>query len=169
MIAKPLLNEILSQYTLPVNGLHGISHWARVLEIGTRLAGQTGANLAVVELFAVFHDSRRQNEGTDPQHGQRGAELAASLRGSLIRLRDDAFEQLYYACSQHTNGLTEADATVRTCWDADRLDLPRAQITPEPSHLCTEAAKGIEVRRWAEERAVRRVMPDWVEQDWGII
>ncbi len=169
MIAKPLLQQILDQYSLPVYGLQGISHWARVLDIGTRLTEQTGANLAVVELFAVFHDACRQNEGTDREHGKRGAELAASLRGSLIRLPEDDFERLYYACSEHTKGLTEADVSVQTCWDSDRLDLPRAQITPKTWRLCTEAAKEIEVRRWAEQRAVERVVPNWVEAAWGIV
>ncbi len=168
MIAKPLLQQILSQYCLPVNGLHGISHWARVLEIGQRLSAQTGADLTVVELFAIFHDSRRENEGTDREHGLRGAELAASLRGSLVRLPEADFERLHYACSHHTAGLIEADVTVQTCWDSDRLDLPRAQITPKTERLCTPAGRDADVRRWAEQRAIKGLTPGWVEQDWGI-
>ncbi len=168
MIAKALLQEILAQYSLPPHGLHGLSHWARVLEIGQRLSAQTGADLAVVELFAVFHDACRQNEGTDRQHGQRGADLAASLRGSLIRLPDADFERLYDACRSHTDGLTEADVTIQTCWDSDRLDLPRAHITPDPKYLCTPAAKQIEIRRWAEKRSSERWMPDWVGPAWGL-
>ncbi len=168
MIAQPLLEKILSQYSLPIHGLHGVSHWARVLEIGQRLTEQTSANLAVVELFAVFHDSRRQSEGTDHQHGKRGADLAASLRGSFVRLSDAEFELLYYACSYHTDGMTDADPTVQTCWDSDRLDLPRANITPKPQQLCTAAARDAGLRQWAERRAVQRVLPDWVEQAWGI-
>jgi len=36
--------------------------------------------LPVVEMFAVFHDSGRRDEGSDAGHGRRGAELARSLR-----------------------------------------------------------------------------------------
>jgi hypothetical protein len=35
----------------------------------------------------------------------------------------------------------DGDITVQTCWDADRLDLPRVGIQPLPQFLCTEAAK----------------------------
>ena len=41
---------------------------------------KTGANLAVIELFALFHDSQRHNEHTDPDHGKRGALHAVRYR-----------------------------------------------------------------------------------------
>lgn len=168
MITPALIRLILAQYSLPLHGLHGVSHWARVLEIGQRLAECTGANLAVVRLFAVFHDSRRINEGDDPGHGKRGAELAASLRGHLAGLSDAEFELLQYACCRHTDGLTDADVTVQTCWDADRLDLPRAGIHPAAFRLCTRAARDVELLRWAELRSVARQTPAWVRRDWGV-
>ena len=56
---KPLIHQILEDYALPWHGTHGVGHWARVLENGLRLAKTTRANLEVVQLFAVFHDSRR--------------------------------------------------------------------------------------------------------------
>ena len=31
---RPLLDAILSEYTLPLGGDHGVAHWARVLENG---------------------------------------------------------------------------------------------------------------------------------------
>jgi hypothetical protein len=33
-----VLQTVLEDYTLPINGDHGVSHWARVLENGLRLA-----------------------------------------------------------------------------------------------------------------------------------
>src|SRR5262245_19305144 len=113
-----IVAEILRGYALPARGFHGVVHWARVLENGLRLAESTGANAAVVQLFAVFHDSRRENEGTDPAHGRRGANLAAELRGRLFELPDADFELLYRACEWHTEGRTDPDLTVQTCWDA---------------------------------------------------
>lgn len=57
-----------------------------MLETGVRLAKVTGANIEVVQLFAVFHDSQRVTEKTDRSHGIRGAEFAAKLRGKLFEL-----------------------------------------------------------------------------------
>ena len=34
------------------------------------------------------------------------------------------------ACRLHTNGQREADVTIQTCWDADRLDLLRVGTHP---------------------------------------
>ena len=39
----------------------------------------------------------------------------------------------------------EGDATVLTCWDADRLDLGRVGIRPDPKYLCTPAARDPEM------------------------
>lgn len=165
---KPIVHAILDDYALPWHGLHGVGHWARVLENGMRLAEATGAVVEVVQLFAVFHDSRRENECTNRDHGQRGADLAATLRGTLFELPDTDFRLLYYACAAHTDGLTEGDITVQTCWDADRLDLGRVGTTPDPRKLCTNAAKAPAMRKWADGRACFEVVPDLVKAEWGI-
>lgn len=127
----------------------------RVLNNGRKLSPLTGANLTVVELFAVFHDSRRLNEGHDPEHGLRGAQFAAEMRGEWFDTSDEEMDLLYYACNYHSDGLTEADITIQTCWDADRLDLGRVGKTPIPNYLCTEAAKSTEILTWAYERSVK--------------
>jgi uncharacterized protein len=107
----------------------------------------------VVELFAYLHDSKRRNERTDPGHGARAAEFVRSLQGSLIDLVDEQLELLVYACTYHTDGLTEANVTVQTCWDADRLDLGRVGIRPQVRYLCTPAAKDAQVIQWAFDRS----------------
>jgi uncharacterized protein len=56
-------------------------------------------------------------------------------------LDSDELELLVYACRYHSDGCTEADLTVQVCWDADRLDLGRVGIRPDPRYLCTEYAK----------------------------
>jgi uncharacterized protein len=164
----PVLRAILTQYTLPLDGDHGVSHWARVLENGQRLAEATGANLEVVRLFAVLHDSRRINEITDPGHGARAATFAAELRGVSFDLLDDEFTLLHQACVGHTYERTHPDITVQTCWDADRLDLGRVGITPDPSRLCTAAAKTSEMVNWAHGRACSRIVPACVAQQSGV-
>jgi uncharacterized protein len=165
---KPLIHAILEDYPLPWHGTHGVGHWARVLENGLRRAAATGAVIEVVQLFAIFHDSRRVSECEDWGHGERGAELAAELRGQLFDLPDADFDLLYQACADHTDGLTEGDITIQCCWDADRLDLGRVRIMPDPRKLCTDAARSAKLRKWADRRACVEVVPDFVKAEWGI-
>jgi uncharacterized protein len=163
-----LLRTVHDQYRLPWFGLHGVSHWARVYENGLRLAPLTGADEQLLLLFAIFHDARRVNEGWDDGHGRRGAELASSLRATALHLPPPQFDLLYHACALHTDGLVDGDPTVQTCWDADRLDLPRAGIEPSPQRLCTEPARREETIAWATERSVRRVVPPIVAGEWAV-
>ncbi|MCL7983172.1 MAG: HD domain-containing protein, partial [marine benthic group bacterium] len=161
-----VVRAILARYPLRWDGTHGLPHWARVLETGQRLAGETGADREIVALFAVFHDSCRENEGWDDGHGRRGAELAASLRGRLFDLEPARFDMLYHACEYHTDGGTEGDVTILTCWDADRLDLGRVLITPSPEFLCTPAARRRETIDWAEARSRSGFVPEIVIREW---
>jgi uncharacterized protein len=168
MDAARIVSEILSGYALPVRGYHGVVHWARVWENGLRLAEATGADVEVVALFALFHDSRRENDGDDPGHGRRGAEFARSVRGPLFDLPDAAFDTLYRACERHTDGLSDPDVTVQTCWDADRLDLGRVGVVPNPRYLCTAPARSPELLGWAHDRAVAGYEPPFVTAAWGV-
>ena len=61
-----LIEAVLTENALPWDGPHGVMHWGRVLENGLRLAEDTGVSRDIVTLFAVFHDSRRFNEGSIP-------------------------------------------------------------------------------------------------------
>jgi uncharacterized protein len=156
MISDDLLLLIREGFALSLDGIHGTAHWGRVRDNGLRLAESTGASRAVVELFALLHDSKRLNDGLDPEHGRRAADFARTLRGSLITLSDDDFESLVYACETHSDGLLEAHATVQTCWDADRLDLGRIGIQPRASRLCTSAARDAAMIEWARQRSQQR-------------
>ena len=167
METKTLIPLILRQYPLPPRGRHGVFHWARVLENGLRLAELTGANERVVTLFALFHDSRRINEHWDEGHGLRGGEFARSLRASHLDLSDEDFDLFYRACCLHTDGHTEGDLTLQVCWDADRLDLGRVGIRPDPEKLCTDAARNL--ISWANARAESGYEPRWVDKIWGIV
>jgi uncharacterized protein len=140
MIAQALMDEIRRGFPLSLDGIHGEAHWARVCANGLLLAEATGADLEVVELFAYLHDSKRLDDGWDLDHGRRAARFVRTLQGSLLTLSEEKLEQLVYACAHHSDGLTEADVTVQTCWDADRLDLGRIHIRPDPRRLCTAAA-----------------------------
>jgi uncharacterized protein len=163
-----VVHAILEEYALSPHGDHGVAHWARVLEYGLRLANATGADIEVVQLFAVFHDSKRVKETSDPDHGRFGAEFAAELRGQVFDLPDKGFGLLYRACAGHTHGRTHPDITVQTCWDADRLDLGRVGVMPHASRLCTDASKDPAMIKWANGRASFGVVPSFVMDEWGI-
>jgi uncharacterized protein len=162
-----LLKRILKGYLLPPWGFHGVGHWARVADIGLKLAQANGADVDIVMLFALFHDSRRVNDGPDEDHGLRGAELAQKLRGRYFELPNEKFDLLYRACELHTVGRGDPDLTVRTCWDSDRLDLGRVGIMPEPKYLGTPEARDPKMIRWAYARSVREALPDWMNELWG--
>lgn len=136
-----LMARIREGFAVNWNGIHGYRHWMRVRDNGLMLAKETGADTEIIELFALFHDSKRRNDGFDPGHGKRAAKFIRSLVNDLIFLEKKDLDLLLYACEKHTKGLTKADVTVQTCWDADRLDLGRAGIKPKPRYLCTPAAK----------------------------
>lgn len=162
-----ITETILEEYRLPMYGLHGVVHWARVLENGMRIAELNGADREIITLFALFHDSKRVNEDWDQDHGLRGAEFARSLRGELVHLDDERFELLYEACRLHTDGHTVGDRTLLACWDADRLDLGRVGTVPNPKRLGTKV--GRQLLTWAHIRAFQKYVPTEVLASWGII
>lgn len=153
LLHPELISEIRLQYQLNWHGLHGIGHFLRVRENGLRLARENGALVRVVELFAFLHDACRLNDSLDPGHGSRAAELVRSLHGRFFQLAPEELELLEYACHFHTDGMTEGDITVQTCWDSDRLDLGRAHIKPRASRLCTDAARRPKIIQWAYKRS----------------
>ena len=149
-----LIATIRAQFALDWYGIHGIQHWKRVRDNGLRLARTTGANPAVVELFAYLHDSRRLDDWEDLGHGLRAAEYLQTLRGRYFEISNEELELLVYACRHHSDGLMGGDVTVLTCWDADRLDLGRVAIHPDPKYLCTTAARDPGMLAWAYRRSL---------------
>ena len=119
------------------------------------MARQNGARQDVVELFAFLHDSQRRNDGYDRHHGARAADYVVELNSWLLDLDPTGLDMLAYACRHHSDGLTEADVTVQTCWDSDRLDLGRVGIQPNPKRMCTQEARQRGLLRQAFERSLR--------------
>jgi uncharacterized protein len=136
-----LWQQIMDGFALDVGSLHGPAHWRRVERYGVQLATQHEGDVLVARLFAVFHDACRRSDHRDDDHGARGAALAARLRGEYFNLSDAGFAQLHYACCWHTAGQLSPDPTIGACWDADRLDLWRAGITPHERFMSTAGAR----------------------------
>ena len=137
------------------HGAHGIAHWSRVWYHGRRLARSVDVNPAILAWFAYLHDSQRHNEYSDPSHGRRAADFALQLHkeGTLSELNATEFEQLCEAMRLHSDGLSDAHPAMCACWDADRLDLGRVGITPDPRLLCTSYARRPDVIKRATRMA----------------
>jgi uncharacterized protein len=133
-------------------GMHGLEHWWRVRHNGLLVAGSMGASRRVVTLFAIFHDSHRNDDGADRHHGPRAAAWLAGVRdgrdgcacattlATLRALTDAEFNSLYTACDLHTGTRHHDDPTVAACFVADRLDLSRVGFRPDPRRMPAPAA-----------------------------
>lgn len=135
-----LIALIKSEFKLNWDAIHGANHWARVLHHGKTIGELRQADLLVVELFGFLHDSCRFNDGRDPLHGQRAADFAYGIHGDFYQLKPKQLDLLCYAMQHHSGGDVSSNATIQTCWDADRLDLGRVGIKPSPAYLSEEAA-----------------------------
>lgn len=125
------------------NPIHGVSHWSRVCLTGRELAEQLDVNPRIPVWFAFLHDSCRDDDGHDPEHGMRAAGVAGQLRrmGYMSGLANHEFEALHYAIEAHSDGEVCDDRIVQVCWDADRLDLGRIGIRPAPALLSSVQAR----------------------------
>ncbi len=121
--------------------LHGPQHWRCVSKVGIELARRTpGADPLVAFLFGLFHDSRRVNDGTDPDHGRRGARLLREMAAGEIAIPPEVLERVAFACETHTEAGPTSDPLIGVCYDADRLNLWREGIRPLPRYLSTKAS-----------------------------
>ena len=139
---ETLLAHVRARSTGIASHIHGELHWRTVGANGFWLAEPLdGADAFVIFLFALLHDSMRENDSVDPGHGPRAAAFATELHAEgLLGTTPAQLETLRYACFEHTNGLVSTDPTVGVCWDADRLDLPRVGIQPDPARFSTARA-----------------------------
>ena len=153
VITPQLILKLREIFSLNWKGSHGAAHWARVRHNGLILSDMNGADKAVIEYFAFLHDLRREDEGLDPDHGPRGAEFARCELRQEINLNDAQFQLLTDAMEGHTVGSQHEDITIATCWDADRLDLGRCGIYPDPLRLCTKEGKRQEIISAAWDRS----------------
>ena len=151
-----LIERVTAGAPLASSYHHGERHWRAVAAVGRRLVEATpDADAELVFLFALFHDARRVNEHTDPEHGARGAALAREL----LDLEPARLEVLCEACTLHNGARNSNDPTIGCCFDADRLNLPRVGIEPDAQFLSTLAALDEELAAWA--RTVHDEAPSW--------
>lgn len=123
---------------------HGMSHWQRVERNGILLSMHDGClrkeiYINVVRAFAYLHDKCRIDDYEDYGHGVRSANMIPTIRDTVLAaLSDDEIALLERACRYHTTAHFTGDPTVDVCFDADRLDLGRVGISPNPKLMATE-------------------------------
>jgi len=131
----------ISIFALGRHSVHGPDHWNRVEAVGLDLCHETSADETVVRLFALLHDSCRLDDGADPLHGPRAADMLGEFAGTFFALEPDRLALLEYAIRHHTGGRTSDDPTIGTCWDADRLDIGRVGIIPHQRYMSTKPGR----------------------------
>lgn len=127
-----LVGVVRYQFKLDVNSpIHGEPHWKAVAWTAIELSKEVGTNPLVGLLFGLFHDCCRENDGADPQHGPRAADLFKRV------LKPGVFWPVYDACRYHTTIHRPAQLEVAVCVDADRLNYWRLgeQARPDPKYL----------------------------------
>ena len=136
--------ELIKQWAInrwTLGKTHGVSHWERVKRNGLLLATPE-CDVTVIRLFAYLHDSCLEDDGYDEEHGPRAAMMIEGLRDTLLKdLTDEQFKMLQEACRLHTSTHRTGNPTIDACFDADRLDLGRVGITPDPKKMATERGK----------------------------
>ena len=123
---------------------HGLSHWQRVERNGIILSTyngkiREGINMKIVRFFAYLHDKCRLNDWADLEHGVRAAGMLPIIRDTILKdFTDEEVSLLDRACRYHTTELRTGNPTIDVCFDADRLDLGRVGIVPNPKRMATE-------------------------------
>ena len=123
---------------------HGLPHWQRVERNGILLSLENGKirediNIKVVRFFAYLHDKCRLDNWTDIEHGVRAADMLSTIRNTILKdFTDEEVSLLEKACRYHTTEHRTGIPTIDVCFDADRLDLGRVGIVPNPKRMATE-------------------------------
>lgn len=137
----PMLALACRTYQLDKNGIHGPGHWLSVLDYGFALHNYEpqGVDMEIVTYFALLHDMARTRESHEAEHGGNAADIIETKAWIRKDLGPVRISKLVEAVRYHQDGETSDDPTIGTCWDADRLDLIRLGITPDPKFMSTEA------------------------------
>jgi hypothetical protein len=126
-------------------GIHGIVHEARVLVWSQVLASieageELNVDCDVLGWAAAVHDTQRQSDGIDPQHGWRAAEWIR--RQPELIPASVPLERVAYLCRWHVppdDRAPEMTDELRVFKDADALDRWRIHDL-DPRFLRTKAA-----------------------------
>ena len=133
------MSERPDEFPAYASFFHGITHWRDVEAFGLMLANEfLSADTTVIRWFAYLHDCRRGTERPYEEHGYLAALYISKIRKTFLGdLSDEQIKTLKTACRYHTVKRRTKDLTADICLDADRLDLNRVGITPDPKQMAT--------------------------------
>lgn len=134
---KDLVEFVSKKWQL--DELHGLKHWKNVHRNGVLLMQmQSNVNPFVVIAFAYLHDCCRINNGNDESHGERALGAIDEIRNTILKnFSNEEISLLKAACLLHTSIQKVGNPTIDICFDADRLDLDRVGIKPNPLKMAT--------------------------------
>jgi uncharacterized protein len=145
IIDPKLLRTIIDKFYLKDSYIHGVPHWSRVFYYGHHLSEDSYKHKENIAYFSIFHDSRRFNDGEDPEHGLRGADFFREF-DKIIHIPNEQKEIIYEACKVHNYLKQSDDLSVGLCLDSDRLDLWRVGIEPNDDYLHLDLSKTDEMK-----------------------
>lgn len=161
---RDIIDAAMARSHDPRSSLHGERHWRAVADAGLELARlRADINPRFVLLFAIFHDSCRENDDHDPEHGARASEAVRISRPLNRLLEPDRRIDLSIACRDHEKGGTSQNASIGACWDADRLNLVRVGITPDMRFMSTITDPGLLDQMIRRAEAAWMAPPSWQE------
>jgi len=154
-----LVDHVLALSWRRETHLHGEEHWHAVTATGLDLAvDEPGADPELLFLFGLLHDTRRQSDGRDREHGPRAAAFAVELHAAgVFALEAGRLELLRFALERHAFGEVSDDPRIGACWDADRLHLPRVGFAVDPDLLSTATARRPDALQLAAARRAEQV------------
>lgn len=162
---QALLAEARNGSHLSRSSLHGEIHWRAVAATGLRLrAFHPPVSARLLLAFGMLHDCRREDEGWDPQHGFRAAEVVLTSRALPKLIEPDEIRILAKACLLHEKGKTEPDdLRIGLCWDSDRYNLLRLDIRPIQELLSAGLSEADHERMIRQTIRMLDEVPNWDE------
>lgn len=160
---QALLAEARAGATLADSPLHGEEHWRAVAAVGLELQLLCPtASRPLLLAFGMLHDCRRADEGWDPEHGQRAAVVAMQSQPLRHILNTQEIGRLSKACLLHEKGQVERDIhDIGLCWDSDRYNLLRLEITPLRELLSAPIDEAQHETMIERTEAIWRAPPSW--------
>jgi len=126
--------------------VHGPGHWFKVERNARYLCNEERIDDRIPRLFAVIHDIMREHDGFDKEHGPKASRFVEDIAGSVLGLNPGDIALLSLACRDHTTVKETTNDVIGLCWDADRLDIGRVGIVPDPAFMTSRSAKAMAAR-----------------------
>lgn len=128
------------EFPVYLSWFHGITHWQHVEKFGLLMAKEClEADTDVIRWFAYIHDCRRNtDDACYDDHGKLAAKYIRKIRKTFLSdLTDEQISVLALACRAHDVKHRTHELTADICLDADRLDLERVSIKPDPKKMAS--------------------------------